>query len=542
MTEPAHSIDHAMSPLENLDFLENAEKYFQSPAEMLVTRAREIPDRPHLLYYDQTITYAQTNERANRVANFLKDRGVKKGDVVSAMVLNSPETYYAMFGAQKIGAIAGSVNYMLKGPELAYVLDDSRPKVVFVSSEFMADFARGVEQAAHRPAVVEVVTGAAHNVDIGQLFLSDILDQYPLDEALVHQNGADPFMLLYSSGTTGRPKGILLSNAGQLGVCRAIARSGMVTGDDVMMIILPLFHTNPLCVWSYPMTYCGQTICIRKGFSPADFWPAITENRVTIVMGVPAMYNYVFYSVDPETVDRKNLRLKWAFSGAAPLSVELIHGFEKKFDTTIVEGYGLTEVTGLSTFNPPLGTKKPGSVGPAIPEQQIRIVDESHRELPAGKTGEICTKGVMNMIGYLNRPEATKEAIVDGWLHTGDVGYMDADGYCTIVDRKKDLINRGGENIYPREIEMVIEAHPEVLTVAVIGVPDQALGERVKAYIEPARPGQLSPEAVKTYLEDKIAGYKIPEFIEITDTIPRNPTGKILKQELRKIAQNTPGG
>jgi len=524
-------------PLDQLAFLKGKRTDFESISEMIVTRASEIPDKPYVLFYDDVITYAETNERANKLANYLKAKGIKKGDVVSLLVMNSPEVYYIMFGIQKLGAIAGSINFMLKGPEIAYLLDDSKPRIVFVGSDFIQEFARGYEQASHKPAVVEVVTGVEHNVDLKQEKLSDILADYPSDEALVEQKGSDPFLLLYSSGTTGRPKGILLSNKGQLSICRAMASVGLVEEGDVMLLLLPMFHTNPICVWTYPIAYCGQTLCIRKAFSPTEFWPSITDYGVTVLMGVPAMYNYVFYAIDASTIDRAKLKLRFAFCGAAPLSVELIKGFKDKFNVDIIEGYGLTEGTGVSTVNPPLGKRKPGSIGVALPEQEIKIMDDDNNEMPIGEKGEICIKGDAVMLGYLNQPEATKEAIKDGWLHTGDMAYMDEEGFIYIVDRKKDMINRGGENIYPREVEIALESNPKIRDVAVIGTPDEALGERVKAFIIPTEPGALTEEDVKEYLKDKLARYKIPEVIEFVEDLPRTMTGKIMKKELRRMEQ-----
>lgn len=519
--------------LDELSFLKDLQLEFSTMAEMISTRAREVPDRVHVMYYDQKITYAETNARANRAAHYLKARGVEKGDVVSLMILNAPEIYDVMFGAHKLGAITGSINFMLKGPEIAYVLDDARPKVVFVGSEFMTDFNAGLELADHRPLVVEVRTEAEHQVDMEREFLDEAMAGYPEDEILVPGRPEDPFLLLYSSGTTGRPKGILLTNEGQMSICRGMTRQGLVQGDDVMIILLPMFHINPISVWTFPMTFCGQTLCIRKAFSPADFWPAIIDNGVTILQGVPAMYNYVYYTIDPSTIDTENLRLRYAFCGAAPLAVELIEGFKERFNVDIIEGYGLTEVTGVSTANPALGRRKAGSIGIPLPEQDIRIMDENLNELEPGGRGEICIRGKAVMHSYLNKPEATEQALVDGWLRTGDVGYMDEEGYFYIVDRKKDMINRGGENIYPREIEIVLEGHPEIIAAAVIGVPDKALGERVKVCVEPEPSSKLTGEDIKQYLSDKLAKYKIPEFIDILDQLPRNPTGKILKQKLR---------
>ncbi|MFZ5643845.1 MAG: class I adenylate-forming enzyme family protein [Bacillota bacterium] len=534
MSESQNKVKRPVYSLEELDSFNDGKRlHFDSIAEMFTARAREIPNKPFVLYYDQVITYAQTNERSNRVASYLKKMGVKKGDVVSVMVLNSPEVYYTMFGAQKLGAVAGGINYMLKGPEIAHVLDDSKPRVAFVSSEFMKDFAAGCKIASHKPVVVEVYTGIDHGINIAEQRLSDILAKYPADEALVPQFSGDPFLLLYSSGTTGRPKGILLSNRGQLSICRDMAAMGGFAEDDIMMIVLPMFHTNPLCVWTYPLAYLGATLCIRKMFSPQDFWPSILNYGVTVVMGVPTMYNYVCNVADPGAIDRSKLKLRYAFCGAAPLPVELIRAFKEKFDVTVIEGYGLTEATGVSTssFGVPL---KWGSIGIPYSEQQIEIMDDDNNKLPVGEKGEICIKGAAVMSGYLNNPEATAETVRDGWLHTGDMGYMDEEGYFYVAGRKKEMINRGGENIYPREIESVLETHPAIDQVAVVGVPDPSLGERVKACIILKQQESLSADDVKAFLSDKMAKYKIPEYVEFMTSFPLNPTGKILKGELKK--------
>ena len=517
-----------------LPFLQGMRTAFDSVAEVITIRAGEIPNRAHVLFYNEKITYRQTNERGNRVANYLKAQGIKKGDVVSLLILNSPEIYYVMFGTQKLGAIAGLINYMLQGPEIAYLLDDSRPKIVFVGSEFMETFAKGYEMARHKPKVVEVATGMDHGSNISRDQLAFILENYPGDEALVPQQPKDPCLLLYSSGTTGRPKGILLTNEGHLSISKAMASTGIVQGEDVMLILLPMFHVNPISVFTNSMTYCGQTLCIRKAFSPSDFWPSVLDYGVTIVMGVPAMYSYIFHVVEAASIDRSRLKLRFAVCGAAPLPVELIRGFKEKFNVEIIEGYGLSEGTGVTTVNPLLGQRKPGSIGLALPFQDVGIQDDHNRELPAGETGEICIRGDAVMGGYLNNPEATRETIIDGWLHTGDMGYMDEEGYIYVVDRKKDMINRGGENIYPREIEIALEGHPNIREVAVVGVPDEALGERVKAFVIPKEAASLTEQELQEYLKGRLAKYKIPEFVEFVQDLPRNATGKILKKEIRQ--------
>lgn len=519
-------------PMETQPFFQGKRIHFDSVAEMFLTRVQEVPDNVQCYFNDEVITYAQTNERSNRVANYLKENGVQKGDICSVMVLNSPETYYSMFGIQKLGAIAGAVNYMLKGPEIAYVLDDSKPKVAFVSSGFMKDFAKGYELANHKPIVVEVEQGVEHGTNIAETTMKAIQEKYPTDEAFVPQGINDATQLLYSSGTTGYPKGILQSNRGILSVAMDTARFGAVNEEDVIMIIAPLFHGSPLNIWTYPYIYLGRPIVIRKSFSPDDFWPSLAKYGVTFVWAVPAMCQYVLYQIDPSTIEYDKIKLRFLFSGGAPVPVEMINDFYAKFGTVVVDGYGLTEATNVSasSFMAPY---KPGCIGQAYYSQEIEIMDENNNILPYGEKGEICIKGDAVMIGYLNKPEATAEVIKDGWLHTGDVGSMDEEGYLFFHGRLKEMIVRGGENIYPREIEIPLEEHPAILEVAVIGAPDKALGERVKACIVLKEPGSLTEEDVKAYLKDKIARYKIPEIIRFYDTFPKNPTGKILKHELK---------
>ena len=520
--------------LEDLNTLTGKQIEFDSIAEMLVVRAKEIPDDVLVLYNDEVITYAQANERANQVAGFLKEKGVAKGDIVSTMVLNAPEIYYTMFGTQKLGAIAGAINYMLKPPEIAYVLEDSKPKVVFIGSEYMEEFAAGWTMSTHKPIVVEVVTNIDHGATIAELSLEDILKIYPTDERLVPQSPEDPIMLLYSSGTTGMPKGILLSNRNELTICKGKAIFGTNLPGDVVIIILPMFHVNPLCVWTYPSIYQGLTLCIRRVFSPKDFWPSLTRYGVTTVQGVPTIYAYILNAADPKTIDFDKLKLRSAYSGAAPMPQELIRDFKEKFKVEVIDGYGLTEATGVSTTSTNIPENR-GSIGMPFPGLEVEIMDDDNNILPYGERGEICVSGDGVMIGYLNKPEATAESLRNGWLHTGDMGHMDDRGYIYISGRKKEMINRGGENIYPREIEIPLEKHPQIEDVAVVGYPDSALGERVRACIILKEPGSLSAEAVKTYLQDKIAKYKIPEIIDFMDDFPRNPTGKVLKHELRNM-------
>ncbi len=534
MIDTGQRIKRNNVPLAEVITLQGRQLEFDSIAQMVTTRAKESPEATMVLYDDQVISYSQINDRANQVAHFLMEKGVGRGDMVSCMILNSPEVYYAMFGAQKIGAVAGAVNYMLKPPEIAYVLDDSKPKVIFASSEYMADVITAIDMAKHKPSLVEVVTDAAPGALAAERTMEDIIAHYPATECLVPQELDDPALLLYSSGTTGMPKGILISNRNELCICKGKAAIGTSLPGDIMMIILPMFHTNPLCVWTYPSIYQGLTLCIRRVFSPKDFWPALMQYGVTIVQGVPAMYDYIYQAADPATIDYDKVKLRLAYSGAAPMPVSLVQAFKEKFNVEVVDGYGLTEATGVSTT---CAGVEPNweSIGVAFPFLEVEIMDGQNTIVPTGDTGEICVRGDAVMLGYLNKPEATAESLVDGWLHTGDMGHMDEKGYVYIAGRIKEMINRGGENIYPREVEIPLENHPKIAEVAVVGAPDPALGERVHVCIVLHESESLTLEEIQEYLSDKIAKYKIPESVNFMKEFPRNPTGKILKHRLKEM-------
>lgn len=523
--------------LETQPHLQGRRLEFESIAEMLTVRSQETPEAPHVYYDNQQLTYQDTNRQANQVGNFLKAIGVKQGDVVAVMLLNSPDIYYVMWGAQKLGAIALVMNYCLKAPEIAYVLNDSQPKAVFVGSECMTEFAKGWENAAAKPYVVEVAANAGRKAAIAQTQLAEIMAAYPPDECLVKQRLDDPFMLLYSSGTTGEPKGVLLSNRAQLSQCRNINHQGYIQGGDIMMIMLPMFHANPLCVFTYPISYAGQALCICRKFSPADFWPAVIDYGITIIMGVPTMFDYILNKADSITPDMSKVKIRYAFTGGASLAAATRQGFKEKYNINLLVGYGLTEGCGGNTTEPALGEWKAGSCGMVHAETQIEIMDQEGNILPNHVDGEICIKGDCVMLGYLNRPEQSAATVRNGFLHTGDIGHFDDEGYLFIVERKRDVIVRGGEKIYSRQIEAVLEEHPLVAETAVIGVSDQCLGQRIKAYIVPKRAGAMNAEDIRQWLLERMAKYRVPEFYEFVEQLPRTPSGKIQKFALRNAQQ-----
>jgi long-chain acyl-CoA synthetase len=519
--------------LEELPYLKGRQLQFESIAQMLTIRSNEAPDAPHVYYYNQKLTYKDTNERANKVANFLKEKGIQKGDIVAVMILNAPEIYYTMWGAQKLGAITLAMNCSLKGKEITYVLNDAKPKLAFVGSEFMTEFSKGVEFANSKTFVVEVVTEVKHESTLAKAKLTDIMVKYPIDECLVSQSLDDPFLLLYSSGTTGKPKGILLSNRAQLSVCRDMNRMGYIKGDDVMLLVLPMFHTNPLCAFTYPMSYAGQALCIRRRYSTSDFWPAVMQYGITIIMGVPTMFDYILNTVDPKVVDQSRMKIRYAFTGGAPLSLATRHAFKEKYNIDFLVGYGLTEGCGANATEPALGHCKEGSCGMVHSEEEIEIMDDQCNILPNNVDGEICIKGDCVMMGYLNKPEQFAEAMRSGYLHTGDIGHFDDEGYLYVTDRKGDMIIRGGENIYPRQVEIALEEHPMISQVAVIGIPDQVLGQRVKAFIVTKETGSITAEEIKKWMLQRMCRYKVPEFYEFVNKLPRTPSGKVQKFKLR---------
>jgi long-chain acyl-CoA synthetase len=525
-----------VAPLENVNILKDKQTEFSSIGEMIITRAHEIPDKVHVSYYDQSITYRQMNERSNQVAAYLRKQGVKKGDVVSFMIPNSPEIYYCMFGTQKLGGIAGGINTMLKAPEILHVLNDSKPKAIFIGSQYMEEFTLAFEKADAKPLIIEVTGTAPSSSSLPATTMEKILTEYPADDILEDIKPEDPYLLLYSSGTTGKSKGIILSQQAELTMCKDVARLEIFDEGDCMLIILPMFHSNAICVWTYPLTYLGLRLCIRTSFSPPDFWPSIIDNQVTHMLAVPTMYAYVNSVIDPATVDLTKSKLRFAMTGAAPFPAEIRDTFLKNYGIEILEGYGLTEASGFSTGNLNVPVKF-GSIGVGLPSQEISIMDKKGHLLGPDQHGEICIRGLATMSGYLNNPEATAETLKDGWLHTGDAGYMDAEGYVYMIGRTKEMINRGGENIYPREIELVLENHPGIQAAAVVGVPDPALGERVKACIIPKVQGSLTGDEIKKYLSDKIAKYKIPDYVEFRTEFAVNSSGKIMKYQMKNIPE-----
>ncbi|CAJ1504520.1 AMP-binding protein [[Mycobacterium] kokjensenii] len=460
-----------------------------------------------------SLTNAELLTAVQRAAVTLRERGISAGDVVAVMLPNSIEFVVALFAAWRIGAAVTPVNPSLVADEVGYQIGDAGAALL-IAGEPLAS------------APVPTVTPR------------ELSDGDPTaDTGPTGQDGQTLALLIYTSGTTGRPKGVMLSHANLIAMCDMVIEAFELTGADRSLLILPLFHVNGIVVSVLSPLLAGGSTVIAGRFSPDAFFGLVERHRPTYFSAVPTIYTMLCNLPDEIRPDTSSLR--FAVCGAAPASVELLAAFESRYGTPIIEGYGLSEGTCASTGNPLHGIRKAGTVGLPLPGQQIRVVGPDGSEVAAGETGEVLIKGPNVMRGYLNRPEETAKTIVDGWLHTGDVGRVDEDGYLVLVDRAKDMIIRGGENIYPKEIESVVYRLPGVMEAAVIGRPNPVYGEVPVLYVS-LKPGATDDvEGIAAHLQRSLSKYKRPVAITIIDDLPKNPIGKIDKPTLRSRDSHT---
>jgi len=488
-------------------------------------------------------TNVEVAKEATQLAAGLQTLGIEKGDRVIVMMLNCPEVIISYQAISRAGGVIIPVMPLLKAPEVRYIAQNSAAKAIITSPILMPLLQAAL---AGVPSMLYIITtgdadtrsdapATPHPYDI--MAYKDVLargashaDDY-LDGLGVNLSPGDTAVILYTSGTTGNPKGVELTHRNI--VSNTVAGRGNNEESeqqyDVQLAILPLAHAFGLTV-SNVGYLTGVQFVMHPRFDTNAVLSAIERYRVNAFAGVPAMFVALLYSPDAEKYDTSSL--SYCISGSAPLPLAILEGFEKKFGCQILEGYGLSEATTVLTghnLNMPI---KPGSVGKPISGVELRIVDENDQEVPLGEVGEIIARGPNIMKGYYNMPDATASALRDGWLRTGDMGKFDEDGYLYIVERKKDLIIRGGFNIYPRDVEEVLNSHPAVIESAVIGIPSERMGEEVKAFVV-AR-GDVDADTLKAYCREKLANYKTPNEIEFVDVLPRNAVGKIDKKELRK--------
>jgi long-chain acyl-CoA synthetase len=493
-------------------------------ASRLTERAATQGDRPAVRLADAVTTYAQMEDAAAAFAGLLRDKGVGPGDRVALMMPNVPPFPVVYYAILRLGAVVVPLNPLLKGREVEYHLADSGARVLVVWEAFADEATAGAAASG-----AEVVTAGAES-------FRGLLTSPPVAE-VVDRDGDDTAVILYTSGTTGRPKGAELTHAG-LSTNAEITSTTLIelTPDDVIFGGLPLFHAFGQTAALNTAIFSGASITLLPRFEPQTAVELIAAHRVTAFLGVPTMYAAILTRTDPSQHDVSSLRV--CVSGGSAMPVEVMRGFEKSFDCIVLEGYGLSETSPVASFNHPDRPRKPGSIGTPIRGVEMRAVDPDGVDVPMGEVGEIVIRGHNVMKGYWRNPEATAASIRDGWFHTGDLARVDEDGYFFIVDRVKDLIIRGGMNVYPREVEEVLYEHPAVAEAAVVGVPHPELGEDVGAMVA-LRPGaSATEEELRDFVKAQVAPHKYPRHIWFGETLPKGPTGKILKRE---IVRPTPG-
>ena len=501
---------------------------------LLCEAAAAHPDRPALVLGAHTVTYAALNGLAQRFGGALRGLGVRPGQHVALLLPNVPQFTVAYFGAQYAQAAVVPLNVLLTADELSYHLADSESVAIVVWEGFLeaaqAAFAR-------TPACTHLIVVRADPRDSSapegaHSFGALIAGAAPITETPPSAPD-DTAVLLYTSGTTGRSKGAALTQFNLFFNAHYVRTQLLPIGPQtVALCTLPLFHSFGQTVIQNAVLGAGGTIVLLPRFTPDDAVALMKHHKVTLFAGVPTMYFALLHHPGASPADLSSLT--HCVSGGAAMPVEVMRAFDERFGVNILEGYGLSETSPVASFNRLDRPKKPGSIGLPIWGVEFRLVDGEGAVIETPDTpGEIAIKGHNVMKGYFRRPEADAEVIKDGWFHTGDVAVRDADGFYFIVDRKKDMIIRGGFNVYPREVEEVLYGHPAVAEAAVIGVPDDRLGEEVKAVVALKPGAEADGPALIAYCRERLAAYKAPRFVEIIAALPKGPTGKILKRELR---------
>ena len=500
--------------------------------QLLEQRARVAPEKAFLISESdgRRFTFAEFDQAVNRVARLLKSHGIAKGDAVSLLMPNSAEYVIAYFACWELGAIAGPINSLLKAHELEFVISDSEAKAILIHSDFLPNIESIRKGLPTLKAVIQFDDEATATKD----FTDDLSTPSSTNVSVSEINLDSEAIIIYTSGTTGKPKGCLLTHGNLIANARQISQWLGFTEADRLLSVMPLFHMNAVSVTTMAALYAGGSTVVSPKFSASRFWQIISDFQITSFGSVATMLSMLL-STYPEGVpkDLKTDQLRFAMCGSAPVPAEVLKRFEETFNCLVIEGYGLSESTCRSTFNPPDERRRAGSCGLAIGNEMM-VIDEEDREVANGELGEIVLRGENILKGYYKNEEATASAFRNGWFHTGDIGYRDADGFFYIVDRKSDMIIRGGENIYPREIDEVLYQHPAVASAATIGVPDPLYGEEVAAFIVPKVGIVLNADEIISYCRERLADYKCPKTVRFVDEIPKGPTGKLLKRELAK--------
>jgi long-chain acyl-CoA synthetase len=487
-------------------------------ATILTDSAARHGDRTAVRLDEAEFTYAPLDDASARVATLLKAKGVRPGDRVGIMLPNVPYFPVAYYGVLRAGAVVVPMNVLLKGREVGFYLSDPEAKLVFA----WHDFAEAAEQGAAE-AGAELIL-----VKPGEI--EGIIFEHEPDPGVADVADDDTAVILYTSGTTGKPKGAELTHANLKRNAEIAAALFSLDETVVVLGALPLFHSFGQTCSMNATILAGGCLSLIPRFEPGKALEIIQRDKVTVFEGVPTMYGAMLHQPDRERYDTSSLQI--CASGGAALPVELLRGFEEAFGCKVLEGYGLSETSPVASFNHPDRDRKPGSIGTPIDGVEMKLVDDDDNDVATGGVGEIVIRGHNVMKGYWNRADATEEVMRGGWFHSGDLAKVDEDGYFFIVDRKKDLIIRGGYNVYPREIEEVLYEHPAVREAAVIAVPHPDLGEEVGAAVVLKDGEDADEDDIKAYVKENVAAYKYPRHVWFVDELPKGPTGKILKREI----------
>jgi len=474
------------------------------------------------------LTYADLDDRSARVATLLREKGLQPGDRVGVMLPNVLEFPIAYYGVLRAGGVVVPMNVLLKRREIAFYLEDSGAKLLLAWHGFGEEARAGAAEAA-----VELI-------EVEPQSFADLLGNCEPSTEVVDTEAGDTAVILYTSGTTGSPKGAELTHFNLSRNAEIASETTCEIKDsDVVLGGLPLFHSFGQTVSMNASMRVGATLTLLPKFDPGEALEIMQRDSVTHFYGVPTMYGALLHHPSREDHDTASLRI--CVTGGAAMPVEVLRGFEQAFGCEVLEGYGLSETSPVASSNHPGRPRKPGSIGTPLREVEMKVVDENDQEVAQGEVGEIVIRGHNVMKGYWQRPDATEEAMRGGWFHTGDMARIDEEGYFFIVDRKKDMIIRGGYNVYPREVEEVLYEHPKIREAAVLGVPHDQWGEEIGAAVVCHEGEEVSPEEVSEYVKERIAAYKYPRIVWFLDDLPKGPTGKILKRTIDIPAPAGPG-
>jgi long-chain acyl-CoA synthetase len=501
-------------------------------ASNLENSAARLPEKVAVRFEGTQITFSDLNRKCNRLANGLKNRGLKPGDRCIVMLPNCIELAIAYYALAKLGAVVVPVNFLFRQHELSHIIADSTPRAIIGSADYLDE----INKVLNGIDLPEILLAAGSAGDERFKKLENAFGDSDIFE--IHEaESEDVLAIIYTSGTTGVPKGVMLTQNNLINMAMTAAElRGTLDPDTVVLGVLPLFHIYGINRVLNMSVYLGLTIELFYQFDPERVINVIERENRTVLFAVPTMCNRLV-NVSQQSLPKSN-SLKFCVSGGSSLPIEILKQFAELYNAKIFEGYGLTEAP--VCVESPLGQpSRAGSIGKPIPNFSARIIDNDRADVKPGEVGELLIKGPGVTKGYLNLPDATKKTIQDGWLHTGDIARMDEEGYLYIVDRKKDLIIRGGYNVYPREIEEVLYQIPEIMETAVYGVSHSDLGEEIAAVIVLKEGAKTDKDTIRAFVKEKVAPYKYPRIINIiNEPLPKSGSGKILKKEIKKIYQD----